>query len=93
MYYNDFLKLLGERIRFIRKTKKIKQERLAELVDKATEHISFIERGERAPSLELLLDLSQALDVSLPYLLDAHLRLIGPFLNHGGQNGCPCWRG
>ncbi len=70
MYYNDFLKLLGERIRFIRKTKKIKQERLAELVDKATEHISFIERGERAPSLELLLDLSQALDVSLPYLLD-----------------------
>jgi len=70
MYYNDFLKLLGERIRFIRKTKKIKQEKLAELVNKATEHISFIERGERAPSLELLLDLSQALDVSLPYLLD-----------------------
>ncbi len=29
MYYNDFLKLLGERIRFIRKTKKIKQEKLA----------------------------------------------------------------
>ncbi len=43
MYYNDFLKLLGERIRFIRKTKKIKQEKLAELVEKATEHISFIE--------------------------------------------------
>ena len=70
MYYNEFLSLLGERIRALRKEKNIKQEKLAELVDKATEHISFIERGERAPSLELLLDLARALNVSLPYLLD-----------------------
>jgi transcriptional regulator with XRE-family HTH domain len=70
MYYNEFLSLLGERIRALRKEKNIKQEKLAELVDKATEHISFIERGERAPSLELLLDLARVLDVSLPYLLD-----------------------
>jgi transcriptional regulator with XRE-family HTH domain len=70
MYYNEFLSLLGERIRALRKEKNIKQEKLAELVDKATEHISFIERGERAPSLEVLLDLARVLDVSLPYLLD-----------------------
>ena len=70
MYYNEFLSLLGERIRALRKEKNIKQEKLAELVDKATEHISFIERGERAPSLELLLDLARVLNVSLPYLLD-----------------------
>ena len=48
MYYNEFLSLLGERIRALRKEKNIKQEKLAELVDKATEHISFIERGARA---------------------------------------------
>src|SRR5258708_37323542 len=70
MYYNEFLSLLGERIRALRKEKNIKQETLGVLVDKATEHISFIERGERAPSLELLLDLARVLDVSLPYLLD-----------------------
>jgi transcriptional regulator with XRE-family HTH domain len=70
MYYNEFLSLLGERLRALRKEKNIKQEKLAELVDRATEHISFIERGERAPSLELLLDLARVLNVSLPYLLD-----------------------
>jgi len=70
MYYNEFLLLLGERIRTLRKEKNIKQEKLAELVNKATEHISFIERGERAPSLELLLDLARVLNVSLPYLLN-----------------------
>lgn len=70
MSYNEFLSLLGERIRALRKEKNIKQEKLAELVDKATEHISFIERGARAPSLELLLDLARVLNVSLPYLLD-----------------------
>jgi transcriptional regulator with XRE-family HTH domain len=69
MDYNEFLSLLEERIRALRKEKNIKQEKLAELVDKITEHISFIERGERAPSLELLLKLAQVLDVSLPYLL------------------------
>lgn len=70
MDYNEFLSLLGERIRALRKEKNIKQEKLAELVDKTTEHISFIERGERAPSLELLLELARVLNVSLPYLLD-----------------------
>jgi transcriptional regulator with XRE-family HTH domain len=70
MDYNQFLVLLGNRIRAVRKAKKIKQEKLAELVDKTTEHISFIERGERAPSLELLLNLAQILDISLSELFD-----------------------
>jgi transcriptional regulator with XRE-family HTH domain len=73
MDYNKFLALLGDRIRTIHKAKKIKQEKLAELVDKTTEHISFIERGERAPSLELLLTISQALDVSLSHLVEVTL--------------------
>ena len=70
MDYYELLTLLGSRIRSIRKEQKIKQEQLAELVNKTTEHISFIERGERAPSLELLFDLSNVLNVSLPYLFD-----------------------
>lgn len=70
MNYNEFLILLGNRIRVIRKAKNIKQEKLAELVDKTTEHVSFIERGERAPSLELLLKLAQVLDVPLSDLFN-----------------------
>lgn len=69
MEYNEFRRRLGERIQFLRIERDIKQERLAELVDKSTEHISFVERGQRAPSLELLVDLSNALGVSVSYLL------------------------
>lgn len=70
MNYDDFRQKLGERLRTLRIEKGIKQERLAELVDKSTEHISFIERGERSPSLELLIDISNALGISVSHLLD-----------------------
>lgn len=70
MEYSEFLRFLGMRIGSLRRERRIKQERLAELVDKTTEHISFIERGERVPSLELLLDLARVLDISLAHLLD-----------------------
>jgi len=61
---------LGDRIRTIRQEKDITQERLAELIGKTTEHVSFIERGERSPSFEVLIDLANALDVTLSYLTD-----------------------
>ena len=70
MDYTTFRYLLGRRIHDLRVARKIKQEKLAEIVDKSTEHISFIERGERSPSLELLIDISNALQVSVSYLLD-----------------------
>lgn len=41
---------------------------MAELIDKTTEHVSFIERGERSPSFGVLVDIANALDVSLSYL-------------------------
>ncbi len=68
MDYLSARQLLGDRIRNIRKMKNIKQERLAELIDKTTEHVSFIERGERSPSFEVLVDIANALNVSLSYL-------------------------
>lgn len=42
---------------------------LAELLGKSVEHVSFIERGERSPSFELIFKLAEALDVSVPYLM------------------------
>lgn len=60
----------GKRVRSIRQEKEITQESLAELLGKSVEHISFIERGERSPSFELILKIAKALDVSVPYLMN-----------------------
>ena len=46
------------------------QEDLAELINKSVEHISFIERGERAPSFALILKLAEVLDISVAHLMN-----------------------
>ena len=46
------------------------QEVFAELIGRSVEHISFIERGERSPSFALILKLAEALDVSVPQLMN-----------------------
>ncbi|MBD2001767.1 MULTISPECIES: helix-turn-helix domain-containing protein [Cyanophyceae] len=60
----------ANRIRDLRTQKDITQEQLAELIGKTTEHVSFLERGERSPSFEVILDLADALSVSVPYLMN-----------------------
>lgn len=45
-------KLLGQRIRELRKSKKITQEQLAEKLGIGTANISYIENGKFAPSFE-----------------------------------------
>jgi transcriptional regulator with XRE-family HTH domain len=70
MDYKDFRNRLGERITVLRLEKNIKQELLAELIDKSIEHVSFLERGERSPSFETLIDIANALKISLSSLLD-----------------------
>ncbi len=59
----------ANKVRSTRLEKGLTQEQLAEIVDKTTEHISFIERAERSPSFEMMVDLSNALDVPLSFLL------------------------
>lgn len=61
---------LGNRIRSIRNENNITQEKLAELIGKTPEHISLIERGERSPSFELLIDLANTFGVTLSFLMD-----------------------
>ncbi|MEO8608205.1 MAG: helix-turn-helix domain-containing protein [Chloroflexota bacterium] len=58
------------RLRNIRKQKNITQEQLAELIGKSTEHISFLERGERSPSFEVIVDIANALDVPVSNLMN-----------------------
>jgi len=58
----------GDRVRAGRIERGVTQERLGELIQKSTEHISYLERGERSPSFEVILDIAQALDVPVAFL-------------------------
>ncbi len=53
---------IGERIRKIRKSKKISQEKLAELADYSITHISHIETGSVKASIEAFLNIAAALE-------------------------------
>jgi len=53
----------------LREERERTQDQLAELIGKTTEHVSALERGARAPSLEVMLDLARALNVPISHLL------------------------
>ena len=65
---SDLKKLLGNRIKTIRKARKLTQEQLAEYVNIGTPNISYIENGKFAPSIDTLQKIAQALKVE-PYEL------------------------
>ena len=61
----DNKKLLGKRIKEIRKNKNLTQEQLSELVGIETSSLSGIESGRFFPSLHVLEKISQILEVEL----------------------------
>jgi len=63
----------GMRIRHYRNLKRLSQEKLAELTGVSQEHIAKIEAGVNVPSLELLISIANALDVSSDDLLSDNL--------------------
>lgn len=67
---SNLKKMLGKRIKFIRKERKMTQERLAELVEIGTPNISYIESGKFAPSSDTLQKIAIALNVSPRELYD-----------------------
>lgn len=60
---------IGQRIRTLRREKKLSQEQPAEKVWISTTHMSHIENGSTKLSLPVLVDLAAALDVSVNELL------------------------
>ncbi len=60
---------LAVRIRELRKSLSLTQQELARELDVTPQHISRLEIGQAAPSLELLVRLSRRLGVSVDYLL------------------------
>ncbi len=63
------LRLLGERIRELRKERLLSQEKLAELAEIHVNHLRRIELGQANPTYLVLLRICAALDVTLPQLL------------------------
>lgn len=62
-------KELGCRVKLCRKSKKLTQEKLAEQINVSPHYIYEIERGNKMMSLSILVQISQALNVSTDYLL------------------------
>ena len=59
----------GNRLRQLRKDRKLTQQQLAELIGVKNSVISFYEVGERIPSPDILRKLALALHVTADYLL------------------------
>ena len=60
---------LGDRIKEVRKMRKLTQEQLAECLDVSVEFIGQIERGLKLPSMPVFIRLIETLNVSADYLL------------------------
>lgn len=58
---------VGTRLRKIRKSQGLTQERLAELTDRSVDAVSALERGRALPSFETLEKLAEALSVPIHY--------------------------
>jgi len=61
--------IIGKQIKKARKRMKITQEQLAEIIDKSPSYVSYIETGKKSMSLETLVDIANALQVSSDELL------------------------
>jgi transcriptional regulator with XRE-family HTH domain len=68
--YSEARLQFADKLRILRNENNLTQEQLAERINKSTEHISFLERGERSPSFEVLIDIANAFNISPASLLD-----------------------
>lgn len=67
---SDFLKLIGENIRFLRKKRGLTQEELAERINLQQAYIGGVERGERNISMLTLQKIADGLEVSPDLVLN-----------------------
>lgn len=76
MDYKD----LGARLRKLRIRAQMTQEELAQEIEVSTSFVGHIERGSRKASLETMVKIANAMEISLDYLLSGSLQqsVIGP---------------
>ena len=63
------LDTIGKNIKKYRLAKKLRQEDLAEKTDLSTNYIGMLERGEKIPSLETLINILNILEISADMVL------------------------
>lgn len=63
------LTIIGRRIRENRVRMRLSQAELAEMIDLSAYHIGSIENGKKGPSLDALIKIADALDISTDSLL------------------------
>lgn len=66
----DVEKRFGSKLAYIRKSRKLSQEKLAEIVDMNFGYISQIERGIANVTIKTMKKIADALDVELKELFD-----------------------
>ena len=64
---------IGAKIRYYRVQKGMSQEQLAERIQSIAQYIGYVERGEKSPSLKVIIMISNALNVSTDDLLSTNL--------------------
>ncbi len=62
-------KIVGKRVKEVRKRKQISQAELAEMSNLSTQYVSQIETAKKQASLQSLVSISKALEISLDELL------------------------
>lgn len=63
-------KLIGRRIKELRRGKGLSQDKLAELAETSPNYLSRMERGTENPTLDMLIKLSNALEVEMWEMFD-----------------------
>ncbi|MBI4685621.1 MAG: helix-turn-helix transcriptional regulator [Nitrospirae bacterium] len=66
----DEKQLIGRRIKELRKSKGLSQEQLAEKAETSPNYLSRMERGTENPTLDMLIKLSNALEVEMWEMFD-----------------------
>ena len=65
--------VIGKRISEIRKDRGLYQDQLAAMINISRSHLSHIESGSRAPTIEILINIAESMDVTVDeLLLDLH---------------------
>ena len=66
----EIKKLIGKRLKELRRSKLLSQEQLAEKADINAKYLSRMERGTENPTLDMLIKLSNALEVEMWEMFD-----------------------
>jgi len=65
--------IIGQRIKELRKSKHMSQAVLSEIIDKSTSYISYLESGIKFMSVETLINIANALNVTTDMILGEYL--------------------